>query len=60
MLETATAPKAQNAHFTEENSADIVVGQNSDAKDERLREVMESITRHLHAAVKEIEPTQEE
>lgn len=60
MLETATAPKAQSAHFTEENSADIVVGQNSDAKDERLREVMESITRHLHAAVKEIEPTQQE
>ena len=49
-----------NAHFNEENSADIVIGQNKQAEDARLREVMEVITRHLHAAVKEIEPTQEE
>ena len=48
------------AHFNEENSADIVTGQNANAKDERLRQVMDVITRHLHAAVKEIEPTQEE
>ena len=48
------------AHFNEENSADIVTGQNVDAKDERLREVMDVVIRHLHAAVKEIEPTQEE
>ena len=48
------------AHFNEENSADIVIGQNANAKDERLQQVMEVITRHLHAAVKEIEPTQEE
>jgi len=48
------------AHFNEENSADIVTGQNVNAKDERLREVMDVVIRHLHAAVKEIEPTQEE
>ena len=48
------------AYFTEEDSADVVVGQNINAKSERLREVMDSITRHLHAAIKEIEPTQEE
>ena len=48
------------AHFNEEKSADIVTGQNVDAKDERLREVMDVVIRHLHAAVKEIEPTQEE
>ena len=48
------------AHFNERNSADIVTGQNVDAKDERLREVMDVVIRHLHAAVKEIEPTQEE
>ena len=48
------------AHFNEENSADIVTGQNVDAKDERLRKVMDVVIRHLHAAVKEIEPTQEE
>jgi catechol 1,2-dioxygenase len=48
------------AYFTEADSADVVVGQNVNAKDERLKQVMESITRHLHAAIKEIEPTQEE
>lgn len=48
------------AYFTEENSAEVVAGQNVNAKDARLREVMESLTRHLHAAIKEIEPTQEE
>ncbi|MBD3664168.1 intradiol ring-cleavage dioxygenase [Sulfitobacter aestuariivivens] len=48
------------AHFTEENSADVVVGQNANAQNARLKEVMHSITHHLHAAIKEIEPTQEE
>ena len=42
------------AHFNEENSADIVTGQNVNAKDKRLRQVMDVITRHLHAAVKEL------
>lgn len=48
------------AYFTEADSAEVVTGQNVNAKDARLREVMGAITRHLHAAVKEIEPTQEE
>lgn len=48
------------AYFTEEDSADVVTGQNINAKSDRLREVMESITHHLHTAIKEIEPTQEE
>ena len=50
----------EQGYFTEENSAEVVTGRNRNAKDARLREVMEVITRHLHAAVKEIEPTQEE
>ncbi|MEM6565112.1 MAG: intradiol ring-cleavage dioxygenase [Pseudomonadota bacterium] len=48
------------AHFSEENSADVVVSQNANAKNERLRVVMDSVTRHLHAVVKEVEPTQQE
>jgi len=48
------------SYFTEENSVDAVVSRNSNAKDARLKEVMEVITRKLHEAVKEIEPTQEE
>lgn len=50
----------EQGYFTEENSADVVVSRNAQAKDKRLAEVMEVITRHLHAAVKEIEPTQDE
>lgn len=48
------------AYFTEADSADVVTGQNVNAKSDRLRDVMESITRHLHEAIKEIEPTQAE
>lgn len=47
-------------YFTEENSAEVVTGRNKNAADARLKEVMEVVTRKLHEAVKEIEPTQEE
>ncbi|MEO0379435.1 MAG: intradiol ring-cleavage dioxygenase [Pseudomonadota bacterium] len=47
-------------YFTEENSADVVVSQIADTTDPRLAQVIEAITRHMHAAVKEIEPTQDE
>jgi len=50
----------EQGYFTEANSAEVVISRNANAKDARLAEVMEAITRHLHAAVKEIEPTQEE
>lgn len=50
----------ESGFFTEENSADVVIARNARAKDARLAEVMAVITRHLHAAVKEIEPTTEE
>lgn len=50
----------EKGYFTEENSAAVVTGRNKNAKDERLKEVMEVITRKLHEAVKEIEPTQDE
>ena len=44
----------------EEDSAEVVTAQNVNAKNARLRQVMASITNHLHAAIKEIEPTQDE
>lgn len=50
----------EQGYFTEENSAEVVTSRNANAKDARLAEVMSAITRHLHAAVKEIEPTQDE
>ena len=46
--------------FEERRSADLVVAAMAGAKDARLRQVMESVVRHLHAVVKEVEPTQEE
>ncbi|MBN9032149.1 MAG: 6-chlorohydroxyquinol-1,2-dioxygenase [Rhizobiales bacterium 63-7] len=50
----------EKGFFTEENSVEVVTGRNANAADPRLKQVMEVITRKLHEAVKEIEPTQEE
>jgi protocatechuate 3,4-dioxygenase beta subunit len=50
----------ETGYFTEENSAEVVIGRNARAKNARLKQVIEVVTRKLHEAVKEIEPTQEE
>ena len=50
----------EQGYFTESTSADVVISRNAKANDARLAQVMAVITRHLHAAVKEIEPTQDE
>jgi catechol 1,2-dioxygenase len=50
----------EQGFFTEANSAEVVISRNAKAEDERLKEVIAVIVRHLHEAVKEIEPTQEE
>ncbi|MBB4187742.1 intradiol ring-cleavage dioxygenase [Sinorhizobium terangae] len=50
----------ERGFFTEENSIEVVTGRNKNAKDARLKQVMEVVIRKLHEAVKEIEPTQEE
>lgn len=52
--------EANKGYFTEENSADTVISRIADDADPRLKEVMAAIIKHMHAAVKEIEPTQEE
>lgn len=46
--------------FDEARSADIVIARNAGARDQRLKAVMAVLIRHLHAAVKEIEPTEAE
>ena len=46
-----------DGYFTEADSADVVIARNAAATDARLAQVMAVIVRHLHAAVKEIEPT---
>ena len=50
----------EKGYFTEENSVEVVTGRNAGAKDARLKQVMEVVTRKLHEAVKELEPTQDE
>ncbi|MGW1024732.1 dioxygenase family protein [Streptomyces sp. NPDC002577] len=46
--------------FTVETATDAVVDSFRQSQDQRLREVMGSLTRHLHAFVRDIEPTMEE
>ncbi|WSH68894.1 intradiol ring-cleavage dioxygenase (plasmid) [Rhizobium ruizarguesonis] len=50
----------EKGYFTEENSVEVVTSRNTQARDERLKRVMEVVTRKLHEAVKELEPTQDE
>ncbi|MGR3436091.1 MAG: intradiol ring-cleavage dioxygenase [Shimia sp.] len=47
-------------NFTEENATDEVLGRFADCPDPRLKEVSEAVVRHLHALVREVEPTTEE
>jgi hydroxyquinol 1,2-dioxygenase len=43
--------------FTEETATDAVVASLAGTPDPRLREVLESLVRHLHGFVREVEPT---
>lgn len=50
----------EQGYFTEATSAQVVINRNAAAKDARLAEVMAAIVEHLHAAIKEVEPSQDE
>jgi hydroxyquinol 1,2-dioxygenase len=50
----------ESGFFTEETSAQVVTDRNAKSQSPRLKAVMEVITRKLHEAVKEIEPTEAE
>ncbi|MFL4999338.1 MAG: dioxygenase, partial [Xanthobacteraceae bacterium] len=47
-------------YVTEDNLTDVVLDRWQDIPDPRLREVMTAAIKHLHAFVREVEPTQEE
>jgi catechol 1,2-dioxygenase len=49
-----------SALFTEEDSADVVAASFAGTPDPRLRRIMDSLTRHLHAFVKDVELTEAE
>jgi hydroxyquinol 1,2-dioxygenase len=46
--------------FSEETATEAVLASFATTADPRLREVMEAFTRHLHAFVRDVEPTQAE
>lgn len=48
------------SYFTEETSEELVLSRLAPNVDPRFREVMQSAVRHLHAFVKEVEPTMAE
>lgn len=48
------------SYFTEDNSAEAVNARIGEGTAPRLRQVMTSLVRHLHAFVKDVEPTQAE
>ena len=50
----------EQGYFNEENSADVVISRIAKSTEPRLAEIVGVITRHLHAAIKEIEPMQDE
>src|ERR1700744_5446007 len=60
MTDTATQKPTKFPYFAEATSAEVVNARMSADADPRLRQVMAAIVKHLHAAVKEIEPTHEE
>ncbi len=47
-------------YFTEANSEEAVIARLENCDDPRFKEIMNSAIRHLHAFVKEVEPTMEE
>lgn len=50
----------EQGFFTEANSAEVVAARNAKAKDARTQEIANAVIKHLHAAIREIEPTQKE
>ena len=47
-------------YVTEDNLTDVAMERWKDIPDPRLRQVMQSLIKHLHGFVRDIEPTQAE
>ena len=50
----------ETGYFTEKTSVDVVIARMKGAADPRFHHVMSAAVRHLHAFVKEVEPSQDE
>lgn len=57
---TGAEPGFDGSYFTEDGSAEIVNSRMGGDANPRLKQVFGAITRHLHAAIKEVEPTHQE
>src|SRR5260370_42436901 len=55
-----SAVPSASPYFDEARAVEVVNARMSEDADARLRHVMSVLVKHLHAAVKEIEPTHEE
>src|SRR6516225_2804072 len=61
MYQAAPNPsQTPSPYFDEAHSADVVNGRMGQDVNPRLKQVMSVLVKHLHAAVKEIEPTHDE
>ncbi|SEM56408.1 dioxygenase [Streptacidiphilus jiangxiensis] len=60
MTADPTARTTGPARFSEERSAEVVAASFAGTPDARLGEVMTALVRHLHAFVKDVEPTVDE
>ncbi|MBV8287223.1 MAG: hydroxyquinol 1,2-dioxygenase, partial [Hyphomicrobiales bacterium] len=47
-------------YVTEDNLTDVAMERWNDIPDPRLRQIMQSLIKHLHGFVRDIEPTQAE
>ena len=50
----------EQGYFTEANSAEVVISRIAADTDPRLQQIVSVLVKHLHAAVKELEPSQDE
>ncbi|WP_123024392.1 dioxygenase family protein [Mycolicibacterium stellerae] len=57
---TETVSPSAAAHFSEARSAQVVIDSLANTTDPRLKVVLSSLVNHLHAFVKDVEPTQQE
>lgn len=46
--------------FSEEDATEVVLARHAQLKDARFKQIMDCLVTHLHEAVRELEPTQEE
>jgi protocatechuate 3,4-dioxygenase beta subunit len=59
-MNVPTKAPVEAGYFTEENSAEVVISRMAAGGDARFHTVMSTLIRHLHAAIKEAEPTHAE